>query len=70
MYGGIDEPVPGKEVDPSTFSMATIALLGGFSADVVQRILNRLVETLESLVRGGARDLIASREQSMKVKLE
>ena len=51
------------------FEKATVAMLGGFSADVVQRILNRMVETLESLVQGGGRDLVASREQAMKVQL-
>jgi hypothetical protein len=33
-----------------------LALLGGFSAPAVHRILNRLVETLEALVRGSAPD--------------
>ena len=34
-----------------------LALLGGFSAAVVYRILERLVETVESLVRGDSREL-------------
>lgn len=58
-----------SEATSETFEKATVAMLGGFSADVVKRILNRLVETLESLVKGNASDLIASREQSMKVKM-
>ena len=48
---------------------ATIAMLGGFSAEVVQRILNRLVESLEALVRGSARDLVANRDEIARVKM-
>ena len=52
-----------------TFEKATIAMLGGFSADVVHRILDRLVDTLKSLVQGSARDLVASSEQAMKAQM-
>ena len=41
----------------------TLAMLGGFSSSVVYRILNRLVETLESLVRGETRGIGAAQEQ-------
>lgn len=42
----------------------TIALLGGFSAQAVYRILNRLVETLEDLFSGGQKEQAAMRERS------
>ena len=39
-----------------TFAEPTVALLGGFSAQAVYRILNRLVETLENLIGGGGKE--------------
>ena len=47
----------------------TVALLGGFSAAVVHRILHRLITTVDSLVRGDVRDMIATREQAAKTRL-
>jgi hypothetical protein len=41
-----------------------IAMLGGYSASAVYRILTRLVEAVETIFRGNARDLIAEREQA------
>lgn len=41
----------------------TIALLGGFSASAVYRILTRMVEALESVFTGGAREQAAMAEK-------
>jgi hypothetical protein len=41
----------------------TIALLGGFSASAVYRILTRMVEALESIFSGGAREQMLSAEK-------
>lgn len=46
-----------------------LALLGGFSASVVYRLLARLVETLESLVQGETRDLIAREKAAASMKV-
>ncbi|HEU0013329.1 MAG TPA: hypothetical protein VFQ45_06575 [Longimicrobium sp.] len=46
-------PMEGVEGTQKTLAQPTIAMLGGFSATAVYAILTRLVETLESLVRGG-----------------
>src|ERR1700741_3580171 len=58
--------VPIKHDPQAALELArpTIAMLGGYSASAVYRILSRLVETVESLFRGNAKDLIAEREQS------
>jgi hypothetical protein len=45
-----------------------LALLGGFAAAAVYRILNRIVAALESLVAGDTRDLVAAEEAARKVK--
>ena len=50
------------------FTRPLLALLGGFSASVVYRILCRLVDTLESLVQGDSSDAVAAREQALKVQ--
>lgn len=42
----------------------TIALLGGFSASAVYRILTRMVEALESIFSGGAKEQAAAAEKS------
>lgn len=41
-----------------------IAMLGGYSASAVYRILTRLVEGVEAIFRGNAQDVIAEREQA------
>jgi lysylphosphatidylglycerol synthetase-like protein (DUF2156 family) len=38
----------------STITAPLLALLGGFAADVVYRILRRIVETIEAAIEGGA----------------
>lgn len=45
-----------------------LALLGGFSASVVNRILTSLTETLESLIQGDRSALMAAREQTIRVQ--
>jgi len=47
-----------------------IALIGGFSADVVYRILRRFVEMLITFVRGETRDIIEAREKEMEGELK
>lgn len=42
----------------------TIALLGGFSASAVYRILTRMVEALESVFSGGAREQVVAAEKA------
>ncbi|MBL7127989.1 MAG: hypothetical protein ISS16_03290 [Ignavibacteria bacterium] len=52
------------------FTPSIIALLGGFSADAVVKILNRIVAVLVALVRGDTKDIIESKMQEMKSKSE
>lgn len=47
-----------------------LALLGGFSASAVYRILNRLVETVESLVRGSTKEIVASAEEQARIRAQ
>jgi hypothetical protein len=47
---------------------ATIALLGGFSASAVYRILTRMVEALESVFTGGAREQVISSEKAASAR--
>ena len=47
-----------------------LALLGGFSADAVIRILNRLVAMITTLVEGETKDIIESREEVIKNRFE
>jgi uncharacterized membrane protein len=53
--------VPLGQSGGSSFTKPLLALLGGFSAAVLYRILERLVLALESVVRGdGRQELLAS----------
>lgn len=47
-----------------------LAMLGGFSADLGYTILNRLVETTESLFRGSAKHLVDTRVQQEKLEMD
>jgi hypothetical protein len=49
-------------------SRPMLALLGGFSSTAVYRILNTLVDAVESLVRGGTEDLVKSRVREAEVR--
>lgn len=51
-----------------TLTRPLLALLGGFSASVVYRILSRLVDTLESLFQGDSGDGAAARELAIKLQ--
>jgi hypothetical protein len=60
--------------DPSLARMnltsAALALMGGFSSSVVQRVVHRLIEALETIVRGSGEQEIEARAQASKEKLE
>ncbi|BDS09332.1 hypothetical protein [Aureispira anguillae] len=47
-----------------------LAFLGGFSARVVHKILNSMVEAIETFISGSARDMVVAREEAAKVKLQ
>jgi hypothetical protein len=64
--GGVDG---GDFLAPQGLEKPLLALLGGFSAAVVYRILQRLVDSVESLVRGDVRDTLAAQEQATKEKM-
>ncbi|MGK3965421.1 hypothetical protein WMF38_14745 [Sorangium sp. So ce118] len=63
-------PKDAGQLERIHFSAAGLALMGGFSSSVVQRILQRMIETLEALVRGSGEAEVAARELANKMKLE
>jgi uncharacterized membrane protein YgcG len=54
----------------ASFALPTIAMLGGFSASAVYRILNRLVQAVESMVRGDAKEMLSARENAARARAE
>ena len=60
-------PVSGDTVQ---FTRPTLAMLGGFSAKVVYRILKRLVDSVESIVGGDPRDQVANEVAAAKLELD
>lgn len=53
----------------SPFARPLLAMLGGFSASVVYRILNRLAESVESLFRGDLRDQVNAKTEAERAQL-
>ncbi len=47
-----------------------LAILGGFSADLTYTVLNRLVETVQSLFTGSPKSQILEKKQEMQVSFE
>jgi hypothetical protein len=54
----------GPESQATVLVPPTVALLGGFSASAVYRILTRMVEALESIFSGGAQAQVAAAERA------
>ena len=54
----------------SNITPSLLALLGGFSAEAVIKILNRLVAMITTLVEGDTKDVIDSRELEIKSKYQ
>ncbi len=51
------------------FAKPTLAMLGGFSASLVHRILERLVQTVESLIAGSAQSAAKLREDAQRLQV-
>jgi len=60
-------PVP-KDSTFADLGKPTLAMLGGFSASAVYRILMRLVDTVESLFRPSPKEEIAQRERAAQMR--
>jgi hypothetical protein len=54
----------------ASFALPTVAMLGGFSASAVYRILNRMVQTVESVVRGDAKEMLSAHEATARARSE
>jgi hypothetical protein len=59
-------PIEEMQVD---YGKPLMAMLGGFSVDLVYRIINRLLETLESLFRGDTKTLVKTKGEQAKLKM-
>ena len=63
-------PTTAKGVGRVSFEAATFALMGGFSSSIVQRIVQRIIEALESVLRGSAEQEVQARERANRLHLE
>jgi hypothetical protein len=45
-----------------------LALLGGFSARAVYRVLERLVETVEAMIKGSGDDMVAAQKEAIQAR--
>ncbi len=53
----------------SAFARPLLAMIGGFSAAVVYRILSRLADTVESLFRGDQREQVKSQTEAERIRV-
>jgi len=53
-------------IGDETLGITVLAFVGGFSADVVYRVLQRIVETIDTLVRGSGKERVADRERAAR----
>jgi hypothetical protein len=53
----------------SAFARPLLAMIGGFSAAVVYRILSRLADTVESLFRGDVREQVKSQTEAERLRV-
>lgn len=60
--------IPIEESVNADFGKPLLAMLGGFSADLVYRVISRIIETLESLFRGDTRTLVQAKEEQAKAR--
>lgn len=60
--------IPIEESVSSDFGKPLLAMLGGFSADLVYRVIARIIETLEALFRGDTRTLVQAKEEQAKAR--
>jgi hypothetical protein len=65
MFGG-SSTNPGS--GPAALAVPTLAMLGGFSASAVFRILTKLVESVENVFRDSPRDEAVQREKAAQTK--
>jgi len=56
--------IPIEKSLEADFGKPLLAMLGGFSADLVYRIISRVIESLESLFRGDNKSLLEAQKQN------
>ncbi len=69
-FEAIEKAGGGNGEASSAFARPLLAMIGGFSAAVVYRILNRLAETVESLFRGDMREQFKASAETERNRLE
>lgn len=60
--------IPIEESMSADFGKPLLAMLGGFSADLVYRVIARIIETLEALFRGDTRTLNQAKEEQARAR--
>lgn len=61
--------IPIEKTSQADFGKPLLAMLGGFSADFVYRVIERLIETLNSLIRGDSSKIAGAKEEHQKARL-
>lgn len=60
--------IPIEESVRADFGKPLLAMLGGFSADLVYRVIARVIETLEALFRGDTRTMVKAQKEQVRAR--
>ncbi len=60
--------IPIEESVRTDFGKPLLAMLGGFSADLVYRVIARVIETLEALFRGDTRTMVKAQKEQVRAR--
>jgi hypothetical protein len=60
--------IPIEEQVRADFGKPLLAMLGGFSADLVYRVISRVIETLESLFRGDTKNQVRAEKEQARAR--
>ena len=61
--------IPIEKAVESGFGKPLLAMLGGFAADVVYKIITRIIETVGSLVRGDMQSMVDMQKKEIEIRL-
>lgn len=61
--------IPIEKASQAEFGKPLLAMMGGFSARFVYRVIERIIDTLNSMIRGDSSKLAGAREEQQKARL-
>ncbi|MBM79388.1 MAG: hypothetical protein CMJ78_02185 [Planctomycetaceae bacterium] len=64
-----EKAMSGNELLEEGIVRPMLAIIGGFSADLLYTLINRMVESLKSLFEGSTKDFVDAKEEQLQAQL-